>query len=104
MVQDNIRRYERLEALYRMAVELSALRSLHSVLNTALRHCLTLTESQFGFVGLTTPNGRAMDVVTVQGFHPSREFYQHHHLIPLRTNMFAQVVLENRSIRVVDAT
>ncbi len=104
MVQDNIRRYERLEALYRMAVELSALRSLDSVLNTALRHCLALTESQFGFVGLTTPNGRAMDVVTVQGFHPSREFYQHHHLIPLRTNMFAQVVLENRSIRVVDAT
>ncbi|MFW5943474.1 MAG: GAF domain-containing sensor histidine kinase [bacterium] len=101
---ENVRRYERLEALYHMAVELSALRSLDSVLNTALRHCLDLTESQFGFVGLTTADGKALDVVAIQGFHPSKAFYMDHHVIPLRPNVFARAVLENRPVRSDDAT
>lgn len=94
---------ESLQALYHLAVELSALRSLESVLNTALQHCLELTDSQFGFVGLTTADGQAMDVVAIQGFHPSKHFYKHNHLIPLRPNIFAQVVLENHPIRSSDA-
>lgn len=103
-VEGSIRRHERLEALYHMAVELSALRSLDSVLNTALQHCLDLTDSQFGFVGLTTDDGQAMDVVAIQGFHPAAHFYEHHHLIPLRPNIFASVVLENKPLRSDDAT
>ena len=93
-----------LRALYHLAVELSAQRSLQSVLETALQHCLALTESQFGFVGLTTANGKALDVVAVQGFHPGQDFYYHNHLIPLRPNIFARVVLDNRPIRSHDAT
>lgn len=94
---------ERLRALYDLALELSALRDLPAVLDTALRHCLQLTESQFGFVGLNAPSGMAMDVVAIRGFHPSTEFYEQAHLIPLRPNVFARVVLENRPIRSTDA-
>ena len=97
------RQRERLQALYHLAVELSALRDLQAVLNTALRHCLDLTESHFGFIGLTTPDGSAMDVAAIEGFHPTSEFYNHFHLIPLRPNIFARVVLENRPIRSNDA-
>lgn len=94
---------ERLQALYHMAVELSALHSLESVLNTALQHCLDLTESQFGFIGLNTPNGRALDVVAIQGFFPQPEFYKHNHIIPLRPSIFARAVLENCPVRTEDA-
>jgi two-component system sensor histidine kinase DegS len=99
----DVRQRERLQALYHLAVELSALRDLQSVLDTALRHCLELTESRFGFIGLNTPDGSAMDVAAIQGFHPTAEFYNHFHLIPLRPNIFARVVLENRPIRSDDA-
>jgi signal transduction histidine kinase len=94
---------DRLRALYDLALELSALRDLPTVLDTALRHCLELTESQFGFVGLTASNGKAMDVVAIHGFPPAAEFYEQAHLIPLRPNVFARVVLENRPIRSADA-
>ncbi len=97
------RQRERLQALYHLAVELSALRDLQSVLDTALRHCLDLTDSQFGFIGLNTPDGSAMDVAAIQGFHPAPEFYAHFHLIPLRPSIFARVVLENRPVRSNDA-
>jgi signal transduction histidine kinase len=82
---------------------LSALRSLESVLNTALQHCLDLTGSQFGFIGLNAAGGKTMDVVAIQGFHPSEAFYRHNHLIPLRPNVFARAVLENRPVRSADA-
>jgi signal transduction histidine kinase len=88
-----------LRALYHLSVELSALRSLESVLKTALKHCLDLTGSQFGFIGLTTADETAMDVVEVQGFHPAREFYDHFRHIPLRPNLFARVVLDNDPVR-----
>jgi signal transduction histidine kinase len=101
--QPNLQRDERLQALYHLAVELSALRSLESVLNTALQHCLDLTGSQFGFIGLNPTEGLALDVVAIQGFHPSASFYEHNHLIPLRPNIFARAVLENRPVRSVDA-
>lgn len=94
---------KQLQALYHLSVELSALHTMESVLQTALRHCLELTDSQFGFIGLTTPTNKAMDVVAVQGFHADKSFYKHFRLIPLRPNIFAQVVLENRPIRSVDA-
>jgi signal transduction histidine kinase len=99
----DVRQRERLQALYHLAVELSALRDLQSVLDTALRHCLDLTESRFGFIGLNTPDNTAMDVAAIQGFHPASEFYNHLHLIPLRPNIFARVVLENHPVRSDDA-
>ena len=101
--QRDVEQRERLQALYHLAVELSALRDLQPVLDTALRHCLDLTDSQFGFIGLNTPDGSAMDVAAIQGFHPAPKFYAHFHLIPLRPSIFARVVLENRPIRSADA-
>ncbi len=92
-----------LRALYQLSVELSALHSLETVLNTALKHCLDLTGSQFGFIGLMTTDQTAMDVVAVQGFHAAREFYDHFRLIPLRPNLFSRVVLENDPIRTDNA-
>lgn len=103
LTQVNGEQFQRLQALYQMAVELSALRSLESVLDTALQHCLALTGSQFGFIGLNAANGRALDVVAIEGFNPSSTFYEHNHLIPLRPNLFARAVLENRAVRTVDA-
>ncbi|HLF28258.1 MAG TPA: GAF domain-containing sensor histidine kinase [Anaerolineae bacterium] len=94
---------ERLQALYHLAVELSAQRDLQAVLDTALRQCLNLTDSRFGFIGLNTPDGSAMDVAAIHGFHPAPEFYAHFRLIPLRPSLFARVVLENRPIRTADA-
>ncbi len=96
--------YAHLQALYQMAVELSGLRSLESVQDTALKHCLNLTGSQFGFIGLNTPDSKALEVVAIQGFHPDRAFFQHNRFIPLRPNIFARVVLEDRPIRSEDAT
>lgn len=95
--------HERLQALYALALELSAVRDLPTVLATALSHCLELTESRFGFIGLNTANDQAMDVVAIQGFHPAPSFYAESHLIPLRPNLFARVVLENRPLRSEDA-
>lgn len=93
----------RLQALYDMAVELSGLRSLDSVLNTALNHCLTLTESEFGFIGLNSADGKWMDVVAIHGFHAVAGFYEQHHRFPVRYNIFARAVLENRPVRSDDA-
>lgn len=92
-----------LNALYQLSVELSVLRSLESVLKTALKHCLDLTGSQFGFIGLTTVDRMAMDVVEVQGFHAAHDFYEHFRHIPLRPNLFAGVVLDNDPVRTDNA-
>src|SRR5690349_17521239 len=94
---------ERLRALYHLSVELSALQPLDSVLGVALQHCLQLTGSQFGFIGLVSPKGKALDVVAVQGFHADDSFYKRFHLIPLRPNIFARCVLENCPVRSDDA-
>ncbi len=96
-------RAARLEALYDLAVELSALRSLQEVLDTALRHCLDLTGSEFGFIGLVDSDSSSLEIVAIQGFHPSSAFYAENRTIPLRPNVFARVVMEDRSIRSEDA-
>lgn len=94
---------ERLAALYALAAEIAALRELPAVLDTALRQCLDLTESRFGFIGLNTADGRAMDVVAIRGFHPAADFYARARVIPLRPNLFARVVLEDHPVRSDDA-
>ncbi len=96
-------RREQLQALYQLALEITELHDLQQVLDTALRYCLELTDSQFGFIGLNTADGAAMDVVAIQGFHPGARFYERFHLIPLRPNIFARAVLENRPVRSTDA-
>jgi signal transduction histidine kinase len=97
-------RRERLQALYQLALEISELHDLQQVLDTALEHCLELTGSQFGFIGLNTPDGSAMDVVAIQGFEATPRFYERFHMIPLRPSVFALTVLENRPVRSADAT
>jgi signal transduction histidine kinase len=94
---------EQIEALHELAIEIAELHDLQQVFDTALRHCLDLTESQFGFIGLSTTDGSAMDVVAIQGFKASALFYKRFHLIPLRPSIFARAVLENRPVRSVDA-
>ena len=96
-------RREQLQALYQLALEIAELHDLQQVLDTALRYCLELTGSQFGFIGLNTADDTAMDVVAIQGFQASPRFYEHFHLIPLRPNIFARVVLENKPVRSADA-
>lgn len=96
-------RANQLEALYDISVELSALRSVQEVLDTALAHCLALTGSEFGFIGLVDEAERALEIVAIRGFHPRAEFYAEHRAIPLRPNLFANAVLEDRSVRVADA-
>src|SRR5579885_1639630 len=92
-------RGERLQALYRLALEIAELHDLQQVLDTALKHCLELTGSQFGFIGLNTPDNSALDVVAIQGFEATPYFYEHFHVIPLRPSVFATAVLENRPTR-----
>lgn len=92
-----------LEALYHLAVELSGLRDIDSVLDVALRHCLDLTDSQFGFIGLGGLGETAMEIAAIHGFHPSAHFFNNHRFIPLRPNIFANAVLENRPVRSGDA-
>ncbi len=98
-MQPTLAQQQRFDSLYHLSVELTRLRSLDKVMDTALEHCLALTNSQFGFIGLNTDNMTALDVVAIRGFHPQANFYHHNHVIPLRPNVFARVVLENRSIR-----
>ncbi len=92
-----------LDALHHLAIELSGLRDVGSVLDVALRHCLELTGSQFGFIGLGGVHPEAMEIAAIHGFHPSPDFFHRHRLIPLRPNVFANAVLENRPVRSSDA-
>jgi signal transduction histidine kinase len=93
----------KLESLYQLAIEVVALRDLQLVLDTSLSHCLALTQSQFGFIGLTTEDDSALDLVAIQGFEAEPEFYDRFHLIPLRRNLFGNTILENRPVRSQDA-
>ena len=91
------------DALYHLAVELSGLRGVDNVLDVALRQCLTLTASQFGFIGLVNQGATALEIAAIQGFHPTQEFFAGHRVIPLRPSIFALAVLENRPVTSLDA-
>jgi signal transduction histidine kinase len=97
-------RGERLQALYQLALEIAELHDLQKVFDTSLKHCLELTDSQFGFIGLNTADSSALDVVAIQGFEATPYFYEHFHVIPLRPSVFSNAVLENRPTRSDDAT
>jgi GAF domain-containing protein len=94
---------DRLGALYHLALELVELRDLQQVLDLALRQCVTLTGSQFGFIGLNLPDSSGMDVVAILGFEASKRFYDQFHLVvPLRSGLLARPALDNRPMQSAD--
>ena len=94
---------QRLDALTDLVLEVSAQRNVGDVLDVALRQCLRLTGSQFGFVGLVAAGRRTMEIAAIHGFHPAANFFAEYRVIPLRPNLFARVVLEDHPVRTVDA-
>ena len=65
------------------------------VLGRILDHCLELTDSEFGFVGLIDGSGRMMDVAAIKGFEPTDPtFYERFHVIPVRPNIFGVALRE----------
>lgn len=95
---------ERLEGLYSLANQLSALHTPEVVWKTAVDHCLQLTGSQFGFIGLISDDGSYLDVVSIKGFDPAPQFYKENRMMLLRPNLFSRVITENHPIRSADAT
>jgi len=97
-----------LDALTDLVLEVSSQHRVGDVLDVALRRCLALTGSQFGFIGLTRPGPAGgldrLEIVAVDGFHPADGFYAEHRVIPLRPNLFSQVILTDRPVRTEDAT
>jgi GAF domain-containing protein len=73
------------------------LHELHPVLDRTLAHCLSLTRSKFGFVGLTDQSGEMMDVAAIKGFQPSDPtFYDRFRMIPVRPTIFGVALREGR--------
>jgi signal transduction histidine kinase len=89
--------YRQLESLLAMWVEVSRLHELPQVLDRALEYCLSVTGSEFGFVGLLNASKQMMDVAAIKGFDPSDPtFYERFRLIPVRPTLFGEVVREGR--------
>jgi signal transduction histidine kinase len=86
-----------LDSLHSISIEIARLHELPLVMDRALSHCLDLTGSAFGFVGLM--NGAdQMDVAAIKGFAPSDpRFYERFRLIPVRPSVFGIVITERRS-------
>jgi signal transduction histidine kinase len=98
-----------LDALTDLVREVASQRNVGDVLDVALRQCLDLTASEFGFIGLVTPPvpaqpAGALEIVAIHGFHPAPSFYARHRVIPLRPNLFGNAVLRNLPVRTRDAT
>lgn len=99
---------DQLDALTDLVREVSSQRNVEDTLDVALRNCLSLTASEFGFIGLTRPPEHEqgvgeLEIVAIHGFHPAPHFFAEHRVIPLRPNLFNTVVLENRPVRTPDA-
>ncbi len=99
---------DQLDALTELVREVSSQRNVGDTLDVALRQCLSLTASEFGFVGLVRPPEHEqgvgeLEIVAIHGFHPAPHFFAEHRVIPLRPNIFNTVVLENRPVRSDDA-
>lgn len=99
---------DRLDALTALVLEVSSQRNVEDTLDVALRQCLSLTGSEFGFIGLVRPPEHeqgvgVLEIVAIHGFHPAPHFFAEHRVIPLKPNIFNTVVLENRPVRTADA-
>jgi GAF domain-containing protein len=87
-----------LASLWAISVEIALLHKVPDVLDRILHHCLELTSSEFGFVGLTDADGQMMDVAAIRGFDPTdATFYKRFHLIPVRPNIFGAALRERRT-------
>jgi signal transduction histidine kinase len=105
---------QQLDALTDLVREVSSQHDVGDVLDVALRQCLRLTGSQFGFIGLTRPaeptgpgqpaRPGQLEIVAIHGFHPAPSFYAEQRVIPLRPNLFSHVITEDRPVRTEDAT
>jgi signal transduction histidine kinase len=88
---------QQLESLYSISIEIAQLHELPPVLDRALGHCLELTASDFGFIGLLNASNQ-LDVAAIKGFQPSDpRFYERFRLIPVRPSVFGVVITEGRS-------
>jgi len=88
---------QQLESLYSISIEIAQLHELPPVLDRALGHCLELTASAFGFIGLLNGSNQ-LDVAAIKGFEPSDpKFYERFRLIPVRPSVFGVVITEGRS-------
>ena len=104
---------QQLDALTDLVREVSSQHRVGDVLNVALRQCLALTGSEFGFIGLTQPavpssperpaRPACLEIVAIDGFHPAPSFYAEQRVIPLRPNLFSRVIIEDRPVRTQDA-
>ncbi len=73
------------------------LHELQPVLDRTLAHCLSLTRSKFGFIGLTDHSGEMMDVAAIKGFRPTDPtFYDRFRVIPVRPTIFGVALREGR--------
>jgi signal transduction histidine kinase len=88
---------QQLESLYSISIEIAQLHELPPVLDRALGHCLGLTASDFGFIGLLNASNQ-LDVAAIKGFQPSDpKFYERFRLIPVRPSVFGVVITEGHS-------
>ncbi len=99
---------DELDALTDLVREVSSQRNVEDTLDVALRQCLSLTASEFGFIGLIRASQHGdgvgeLEIVAIHGFHPAPHFFAEHRVIPLKPNIFNTVVLENRPVRTADA-
>lgn len=85
-----------LDSLYAISVEIAGLRQTRDVMDRALEHCLGLTASAFGFVGVIEDPQR-LDVAAIKGFAPhDATFWDRFRSIPIRPSVFGMVVIEGR--------
>jgi signal transduction histidine kinase len=89
---------DQLQSIYDMSVEIASLRDLQAVYNRTLDHCLSLTNSQMGFIDLVNNDRVDMEVVAVKGFEPDDpQFFEHFQVMPIRPSVFGVTITEDRA-------
>lgn len=96
MALDDIFRDE-LESIYEISVEIASLHDLTAIYDRALDACLSLTNSQMGFIDLIKSGEVDMEVVAVKGFEPDDpQFFERFQVMPIRPSVFGVTIIENR--------
>ena len=88
---------DQLDSLHSISVEVAALHEISDIEQRALDHCLQLTDSEFGFIGLLVDGPRVMDVAAIDGVEPVDEaFYERFHLMAVRSSVVGVTIREGR--------
>ncbi|MDQ1434485.1 MAG: hypothetical protein QOF59_1301 [Actinomycetota bacterium] len=88
---------DQLDSLHSISVEVAALHEISDIEQRALDHCLQLTDSEFGFIGLLVDGPRVMDVAAIDGVEPVDEaFYERFHLMAVRSSVVGVTIREDR--------